>query len=90
MDSELDRTYSPFERNEEFEQFLDSLEEETDEDDTHERKANKCGVLNVVSIWRSTAQIGIPSIETSTGLAMKYPAQYHKPMEDMDDITTAA
>ncbi len=25
-------------------------EEETDEDDTHERNANKCGVLNVVSI----------------------------------------
>ena len=32
MDSELDRTFNPFERNEEFEQFLDSLEEETDED----------------------------------------------------------
>ena len=32
MDSELDRTFDPFEHNEEFEQWLDSLEEETDED----------------------------------------------------------
>lgn len=43
MDSELDRTYSPHERNEEFERFLDEWlaqepEKETNENRMHDSK----------------------------------------------------
>ena len=41
MDSELDRTYNPFERNEEFEQFLDSwLAQQPDPEEKTDARLN--------------------------------------------------